>query len=87
MIILLGKGVYLGMWVFFIINLIFPYPRPANILCNIALCAMILLHGLQAFLFASTRTEQEKLQDKWAVLRFFIFGVFEVMSWKKKNQK
>lgn len=85
--IILGKIGYLIIWLFFIVNLFFPYPKPANILCNIALCAMILLHGLQAFLFAATRTQQEKEADKFAVLRFFIFGVFEVFSWKKKKKQ
>lgn len=83
--IILGKAAYLCIWIFLIANLIYPYPKPANILCNIALCAMILLHGMQALLFASTRTQQEKEKDKFAVFRLFIFGVFEVLSWKKKQ--
>lgn len=85
--IISGKIGYVLIWLFFLWNLFFPYQRPANILCNIAFCAMIILHGLQAFLFATTRTQQEKEKDKFAVFRFFLFGVFEVLSWNKKQKK
>lgn len=87
MFIVLGKIVYAFIWLFLLFNLIAPYPKPANIVANIALAAFAITHGLQAWLLSSTLSSQEKQQDRFRTLRMFIFGVFEVLSWKKKNNK
>lgn len=87
MFILIGRIIYIVIWLFLLFNLISPYLFPANIVCYIALGAMVLVHGLQAWLLNSTLTNQEKEQDKYRTLRFFIFGMFEAMSWKQKSNK
>lgn len=85
MFILLGKLVYLFIWLFLLFNLVHPFPKPANILAYIGLVAFTLIHGLQAWILQSTMVNQEKEQDKFKALRLFIFGVFEVLSWKNKK--
>lgn len=85
--IVIGKAFYLFMWGFLVVNLVYPYVYPANIFCYIALAAMLLLHGLQAILFSSTLTTQEKAADKYVTLRFFLFGVFEMLSIKKRQKE
>lgn len=87
MFILIGKLFYLFIWLFLLFNLIYPYPRPANIVVNIGLAAFVIMHGLQAVILQSTMTNQEKEEDKFKALRLFLFGVFEALSWKNKNKK
>ncbi|MDF7667884.1 DUF1145 domain-containing protein [Orbaceae bacterium ESL0727] len=87
MFIILGKTLYTIMWLFLLVNLIHPYPKPANIVTNIALIALIMVHGLQAWFLSSTMTKQEKRQDRFKVLRLFLFGLFETLSWKNKDNK
>lgn len=64
-----------------------PYPKPANFVAYIALATFVIVHGLQAWLLSSTLSSQEKQKDPFRVLRMFIFGVFEVLSWKKDHKK
>lgn len=87
MFILLGKMLYSFIWLFLFFNLIFPFPNPANIVANIGLIAFVLMHGLQAWFLHSTMTKQEKREDKFKVLRLFLFGVFESLIWKDKTKK
>ncbi|WP_085246745.1 DUF1145 domain-containing protein [Gilliamella mensalis] len=85
MFIFIGKVLYALVWLFLVFNLIHPYPRPANVVTNIGLIAFVVTHGLQAWMLHSTMTKQEKQQDKFKVLRLFLFGVFESLSWKDKK--
>ncbi|MCX8641219.1 MULTISPECIES: DUF1145 domain-containing protein [unclassified Gilliamella] len=85
MFIFIGKVLYSLIWLFFLFNLIYPYPRPANIVAYVGLIAFAITHGLQAWMLQSTMTNQEKEQDKYKALRLFIFGVFESLSWKQKK--
>ncbi len=85
MFILIGKIFYSFIWLFLLFNLIHPYPKPANIVANVGLIAFVVMHGLQAWILQSTMTNQEKKQDRFKVLRLFLFGVFESLSWKNKK--
>jgi Predicted membrane protein len=85
MFVLFGKVLYSFIWLFLLFNLIHPYPRPANIVANIGLIVFVIIHGLQACILHSTMTSQEKEQDKFKVLRLFLFGVFESLSWKNRK--
>ncbi|OCG13308.1 hypothetical protein A9G24_07745 [Gilliamella sp. App6-5] len=85
MFIFIGKVLYSLIWLFLVFNLIHPYPHPANVVANIGLIAFTVIHGLQAWMLHSTMTNQEKQQDKFKVLRLFLFGVFESLSWKGKK--
>lgn len=87
MFILIGKIIYSFVWLFLLFNLIYPYPHPANVVAYVALASLVLIHGLQAWLLASTLSHQEKQQDRFKVTRMLIFGVFEVLSWKQNNKK
>ncbi|MDF7669987.1 DUF1145 domain-containing protein [Orbaceae bacterium ESL0721] len=87
MFIILGKTIFACIWLFLLFNLIHPFPRPANIVANIALIAFVIMHGLQAWLLSSTMTKQEKTKDRFKVLRLFLFGIFETLSWKKQDKK
>lgn len=87
MFILLGKIIYSFIWLFLLFNLIHPYPKPANLVAYLALATFVVVHGLQAWLLSSTLSRQEKSQDRFKVLRMFLFGVFEALSWKQKNNK
>ncbi|OCG21940.1 hypothetical protein A9G22_08455 [Gilliamella sp. App2-1] len=85
MFIFIGKVLYSLIWLFLVFNLIHPYPRPANVVANIGLIAFAVTHGLQAWILNSTMTNQEKQQDKFKVLRLFLFGIFEALNWKDKK--
>ncbi|WP_392552788.1 DUF1145 domain-containing protein [Orbus wheelerorum] len=87
MFILFGKIIYLFIWSFLLFNLICPYPKPANLIAYLALATFVIVHGLQAWLLSSTLSSQEKSQDRFKVLRVFLFGVFEALSWKQKKSK
>lgn len=87
MFILLGKIIYSFIWLFLLFNLIHPYPKPANLVAYLALATFVVVHGLQAWLLSSTLSRQEKSQDRFKVLRMFLFGVFEALGWKQKNNK
>ncbi|OCG22528.1 DUF1145 domain-containing protein [Gilliamella sp. App4-10] len=85
MFIFIGKVLYSLIWLFLVFNLIHPYPRPANVVANIGLIAFAVTHGLQAWILNSTMTNQEKQQNKFKVLRLFLFGIFEALNWKDKK--
>lgn len=87
MFILIGKLFYLALWGFLLLNLVRPFPGAAHALLIIALAGFVLIHGLQAWLLSSTLTRQERERDRFLVLRAFLFGVFEALSWKKKQQQ
>lgn len=85
MFILFGKIFYSIVWLFLFVNLIHPYPTPANVVAYVGLLIFALTHGLQAWILYSTMTNQEKREDKFKPLRLFIFGFFESLSWKYKK--
>ncbi|WP_392560883.1 DUF1145 domain-containing protein [Orbus sturtevantii] len=87
MFILIGKAIYLFIWCFLLFNLIYPYPKPANLIAYLALATFVIVHGLQTWLLSSTLSSQEKSRDRFKVLRVFIFGAFEALSWKQKKNK
>lgn len=87
MFIYIGKTVYLCIWLFLLFNFIHPYPAPADMLAYIAFVTFFILHGLQAWLLNSTLSRQEKQQHHFRVVKLFIFGFIEAMSWKKNKHK
>lgn len=86
MLIYLGKTFYLLVWLFLLINLIHPYPDPADFIAYVALVMFFVLHGLQAWLLNSTLSRQEKQQHRYRVIKIFLFGFIEALSWKKNKQ-
>ena len=86
MFILIGKIAYLFIWLFLLFNLVHPYPAPANIIAYVALATFMILHGLQACLLNATLTNHEKKQYPYRILKIFLFGIFEALSWKQNKQ-
>lgn len=87
MIILIGRLLYLILWILLSFNLIYPFPHPANIIFYIALVAFIVIHGIQTILLNVTLTAQEKKADPFKIVRFFFFGFFETLSWNQPKNK
>ena len=81
----LGRLIMLCVWAFMALNLIQPFPRPLNIFINVALIFMVLMHGLQVTMLKSTLKKDQPEISKMQELRFFLFGVFELLDWQKKQ--
>lgn len=81
----LGRLIMLCVWAFMVLNLIQPFPRPLNIFINVALIFMVLMHGLQVTMLKSTLKKDQPKISKMQELRFFLFGVFELLDWQKKQ--
>lgn len=81
----LGRLLMLCVWAFMLLNLFQPFPRPLNIFINVALIFMVLMHGLQVTMLKSTLSKDQPKISKIQELRFFLFGVFELLAWQKKQ--
>ena len=86
MLINLGRLLMLCVWGFLILNLIQPFPRPLNIFVNVALVFMVLMHGLQLAMLKATQPKNAPPMAKPEQIRIFLFGVFELMAWQKKQK-
>lgn len=78
-LIQLARLAYLLVWLFLLINLLFPYPKPAQVIANIALITLAVLHGLQSIMLRLTLTPEEKKQNKLNLIRLFLFGAVEIL--------
>ena len=85
MLINLGRLLMLCVWAFLLLNLFQPFPKPLNIFVNVALIFMILMHGLQLVLLRTTQTKDAPPIDRVTQAKVFLFGVFELVAWQKKN--
>jgi len=85
MLINLGRLLMLCVWGFLILNLIQPFPRPLNIFVNVALIFMVLMHGLQLAMLKATQPKDAPPMSKPEKIRIFVFGVFELLAWQKKQ--
>ncbi|WJV56177.1 DUF1145 family protein [Pectobacteriaceae bacterium CE70] len=80
-----GRLLMLGVWSFLIFNLISPFPRPLNIFMTVAMGFMILMHGIQFLLLKASQPKDAPPLDRAFQLRVFLFGVFELLAWQKKQ--
>ncbi len=83
MLINSGRLLMTGVWLFLLWNVLNPFPKPLRYFLDIVLFFMIIMHGLQLRMIniAPFRSETPlKWQDK---LRVFLFGVFELLAWRK----
>ncbi len=87
MLINLGRLLMLGVWGFLLLNLIHPFPKPLNIFMNIAMVFMWLMHGLQLMMLKSTQPKDAEPISALQQLRIFLFGVFELLAWQKKQKQ
>lgn len=86
MLINLGRLLMLCVWGFLILNLIQPFPRPLNIFVNVALIFMVLMHGLQLAMLKATQPKDAPPMGKPKQFRIFLFGVFELLAWQKRQK-
>lgn len=92
MLINLGRLLMLGVWGFMLLNLVQPFPRPLNIFVNVAMIFTILMHGLQLTLLKASQAADKNGKADQPLgaaqqIRIFLFGVFELLAWQKKQQQ
>ncbi|MFV9713747.1 DUF1145 family protein [Pantoea agglomerans] len=85
MLLNLGRLLMLCVWGFLLANLVHPYPKPLTYFITVALIFMILMHGLQLVLLRTTQTKDAPPIDRVTQAKVFLFGVFELVAWQKKN--
>ncbi len=83
----LGRIVMLFVWGFLLLNVVQPFPRPLNIFVNVAMIFMVLMHGLQLAMLKATLSKGEGKVSTGQQIRIFVFGVFELLAWQKKQGK
>ncbi|MEI7285887.1 DUF1145 family protein [Pectobacterium carotovorum] len=83
----LGRILMLGVWGFLLLNLIQPFPKPLNIFMTVAMVFMILMHGFQLLLLKSSQQKDSPALSRALQARIFLFGVFELLAWQKKQPK
>ncbi|WP_409309349.1 DUF1145 family protein [Pectobacterium sp. B1J-3] len=83
----LGRLLMLGVWGFLILNLIQPFPKPLNIFMIVAMLFTILMHGFQLLLLKSSQPKGNTPLSRALQARIFLFGVFELLAWQKKQPK
>lgn len=81
-----GRLLMLLVWGFLVFNLIQPFPRPLKYLLDVALIFTALMHGLQLTLLKASLAKDEPAFSRLFQARLFIFGVFEMLAWQKKQQ-
>ncbi|SLM61242.1 Putative inner membrane protein [Dickeya aquatica] len=81
----LGRLLMLGIWSFLILNLIHPFPRPLNIFMVLAMGFMLLMHGVQFLLLKASQPKDAPALSGMLQLRIFLFGVFELLDWQRKQ--
>lgn len=82
----LGRVLMLVIWGFLVFNLIHPFPRPLKYFLDIAMIFMVIMHGLQLTLLKATLTRDEGKLSRLFQARMFLFGVFEMLAWQKKQR-
>lgn len=81
-----GRLLMLVIWGFLLYNVVQPFPRPLNFFLIFALVFMAAMHGLQLILLKATLTRDEPKLSAAFQARMFLFGVFEMLAWQKKQQ-
>ncbi|WP_041867313.1 DUF1145 family protein [Sodalis glossinidius] len=86
MLINLGRLLMLVVWSFLLFNLIQPFPKPLKYFLDIGLFFMVVMHALQLTLQKATLTKDEAKPGAAFQTRVFLFGVFEMVAWQKKQR-
>ena len=84
MLINLGRLLMLCVWGFLLTNLIHPFPKPLKYFIDVALFFLVIMHGFQVMLLKSTQPKDQPI-SYWQEAKIFIFGVFELLAWQKKQ--
>ncbi|WP_445496306.1 DUF1145 family protein [Photorhabdus sp. SF281] len=86
MFIQLGKLLMVCVWGFLIFNLINPFPKPLKYFIDVAMIFMVVMHAFQMLLLKAGQPKDQKLSGLMQT-KIFFFGVFELLSMQKKQQK
>ncbi|AWK14981.1 DUF1145 family protein [Candidatus Fukatsuia symbiotica] len=79
-----GRLLMLTTWGFLLLNLFRFFPKPLRYFIDVAMIFMMLMHGLQLALLRSTQPKDQPISG-WQQTKIFIFGVFELLAWQKKQ--
>ncbi|WP_340611740.1 DUF1145 family protein [Xenorhabdus bharatensis] len=85
MFIQLGRAIMLCVWGIMILNLVQPFPKPLKYFMDIAMVFTVVMHAFQLLLLKHSQPKDQKLSG-WLQTKIFFFGVFELLSWQKKNR-
>jgi putative membrane protein len=85
MLINVGRLLMLCIWAFLLMNIIHPFPKPMKYFLDVAMVFMFFMHGLQIMLLKATQGKEQNKIGGWLQLRIFLFGVFELLAWQKKQ--
>ena len=80
-----GRILMVFVWLFLLMNIVHPAPKPLKYFIDVALFFMVVMHGLQLVLLRATQTKDAPARSGFTPLKIFFFGVFELLSWQKKN--
>ncbi|MCC3704694.1 DUF1145 family protein [Rouxiella badensis] len=85
MLINLGRLLMLCIWIFLLSNIVHPFPKPMRYFLDVAMVFMFFMHGIQVMLLKATQAKDQPKIGGWLELRIFLFGVFELLAWQKKQ--
>ncbi|PHM62768.1 DUF1145 family protein [Xenorhabdus ishibashii] len=86
MFILLGRAIMILVWGIMIFNLFHPFPKPLRYFMDIAMVFTVIMHAFQLLLLKNSQPKDQNLSG-FLQTKIFFFGVFELLSWQKKQQK
>jgi len=85
MLINVGRLLMLCIWGFLLFNIIHPFPKPMKYFLDVAMVFMFFMHCLQVMLLKATQGKDQTKIGTWLQVRIFLFGVFELLAWQKKQ--
>lgn len=87
MLINIGRLLMLGIWLFLVYNLIVPFPKPLKYFLDLSFGFMVIMHGLKLLMLKATILPGQPKLTKLEQLRIFLFGVFELIAWQRKQNQ
>ncbi|GKX50763.1 DUF1145 family protein [Budvicia aquatica] len=83
----LGRLLMLGVWGILLLNLFQPFPSPLKYFMHVAMAFMFFMHGLQLIMLKTTLPKDGEKISGWQEFRIFVFGVFELLAWQRKQKQ
>ena len=83
----LGRLLMLGVWGILLLNLFQPFPSPLKYFMLVAMAFMFFMHGLQLIMLKTTLPKDGEKISGWQEFRIFVFGVFELLAWQRKQKQ
>lgn len=79
----LGRLLMLCLWAVMLSNVFHPFPRPTNVLMNIALIFTLFMHGLQLLLMHLSLAGQQGRLAWSTKVKIFVFGSMALLTKQK----